>query len=136
MRIAGNHVQSIWYDSESGSVMIIDQTLLPHKFEIVELNTLSEACNAISSMKVRGAPLIGVTAAYGVYLALRENPDGLPQAVRALSQTRPTAVNLKWALDRMEKSLSHAQSNVIVGQALEECQPDKGSPIRPCVSRR
>ena len=63
MRIAGNHVQSIWYDSESDSVKIIDQTLLPHKFEIVELNTLLEACNAISSMKVRGAPLIGVTAA-------------------------------------------------------------------------
>jgi len=134
MRIAGNHVQSIWYDSESDSVKIIDQTLLPHNFEIVELNTLSEACNAISSMKVRGAPLIGVTAAYGVYLALRENPDGLPQAVRALSETRPTAVNLKWALDRMEKSLSHAQSNLIVGQALEQCQLIEKQDISVCES--
>ena len=127
-------MQSIWYDSESDSVKIIDQTLLPHNFEIVELNTLSQVLNAISSMKVRGAPLIGVTAAYGVYLALRENPDNLQQAVRELSETRPTAVNLKWALDTMEKSLNHVQSSHIVDRALEQCQLIEKQDISVCES--
>ena len=127
-------MQSIWYDSESDSVKIIDQTLLPHNFEIVELNTLSQVLNAISSMKVRGAPLIGVTAAYGVYLALRENPDNLQQAVKVLSETRPTAVNLKWALDRMEKTLNHVQSSLIVDQALEQCQLIEKQDISVCES--
>ena len=67
MKIAGEHVQSIWYDLDCDSVKIIDQTLLPHEFAIVELNTF-DVCDAICGMKVRGAPLIGVTAAYGVYL--------------------------------------------------------------------
>ena len=77
MQIGGEDTQSIWYDVKSESVKIIDQTLLPHKFEIAQLETLADVCCAISTMKVRGAPLIGVTAAYGIYLALRENPKCL-----------------------------------------------------------
>ena len=104
MKIDGEHLQSIWYDKESDTVKIIDQTLLPHKFKVVDLKNLSDACNAINSMKVRGAPLIGVTAAYGVYLALKENPKQLETAMHELLNTRPTAINLRWALGKMHES--------------------------------
>ena len=132
MKIAGEHVQSIWYDPDYDSVKIIDQTLLPHEFVIVELNTLSEVCDAICGMKVRGAPLIGVTAAYGVFLSLRENPDSLQQACSKLLETRPTAINLKWALERMQEKLSQAQPTDIIGKALEQCQLIEKEDISVC----
>ena len=134
MKIAGEHVQSIWYDLNCDSVKIIDQTLLPHEFAIVELNTLSEVCDAICGMKVRGAPLIGVTAAYGVYLSLREDPDSLQQACSKLLETRPTAINLKWALERMKEDLSQARSIDIADKALEQCQLIEKEDILICES--
>ena len=134
MKIAGEHVQSIWYDLDCDSVKIIDQTLLPHKFAIAELNTLSEVCDAICGMKVRGAPLIGVTAAYGVYLSLRTNPDSLQQACSKLLETRPTAINLKWALERMKEDLSQARSIDIADKALEQCQLIEKEDILICES--
>jgi methylthioribose-1-phosphate isomerase len=100
MKLNGRHEQSIWFDSKSGNVNIINQTLLPHEFRIHQLSSLEDACSAISTMQVRGAPLIGVTAAYGIYLAMRENPEKLDSAYQALLATRPTAINLQWALDR------------------------------------
>ena len=100
MQVSGNAMQSIWYDASSDAVQIIDQTLLPHELVIVALNSLEDACQAISQMQVRGAPLIGVTAAYGVYLAMRDNPEPLPDVLARLLATRPTAVNLHWALER------------------------------------
>lgn len=90
------------------AVVILDQTRLPHRVETCRLETLQAACDAIAHMRVRGAPLIGGTAAYGVALALRESTDDawLAQALQRLSATRPTAVNLHWALGRMRERLA------------------------------
>jgi methylthioribose-1-phosphate isomerase len=106
MRVDGKLMRTIW-PAGHGAVAIIDQTRLPHELAIVKLHTLDEAAVAISSMQVRGAPLIGAAAAYGVALAMeRDATDaGLEKAVRQLGQTRPTAVNLRWALDRMRAAL-------------------------------
>lgn len=87
-------------------VRIIDQTCLPHRLVYRNLNSLDEACEAITSMRVRGAPLIGITAAYGVYLALRTGDRDWEGACQRLRQTRPTAVNLQWALARVSKHLA------------------------------
>ena len=100
MRVAGQPRRTIW-PVGNDRVEIIDQTRLPHVFEVVALRTLEDAAHAIRSMQVRGAPLIGVTAAYGVALALRADPGdaSLERACRTLLATRPTAVNLRWALE-------------------------------------
>lgn len=102
MNVNGTAYRSIWPHAEDGCVAIIDQTLLPHRFETRTLRRCAEAAEAISAMRVRGAPLIGATAAYGVALALREDPGdaALAAACAELLATRPTAVNLRWALDR------------------------------------
>jgi methylthioribose-1-phosphate isomerase len=107
MNVDGVPYHSIWVNQDGWSVDIIDQTRLPHVFAIRNLATLEHACDAIRDMLVRGAPLIGATAAYGFYLAMRENPsdDGMELAYRQLYATRPTAVNLRWALDRMQAAL-------------------------------
>lgn len=101
MRIDGKPTRTIWLRPDGVSVEIIDQTRLPHRFETVALTTAAEAARAIKSMQVRGAPLIGVTAAYGLAMALREDASdaGLDRAVAFLAAQRPTAVNLRWALD-------------------------------------
>jgi len=100
VRVAGQPRRTIW-PVGNDRVEIIDQTRLPHVFEVVALRTLEDAAHAIRSMQVRGAPLIGVTAAYGVALALRADPGdaSLERACRTLLATRPTAVNLRWALE-------------------------------------
>jgi methylthioribose-1-phosphate isomerase len=101
MKVGDRHYRSIWV--EDGAVRIIDQTRLPHEFAVVTLDTLDRAATAIRDMWVRGAPLIGATAAYGVALAMRDDPSdaGLAKARKVLIATRPTAVNLRWALDEM-----------------------------------
>ncbi len=119
MMIEGRQQRSIWYEARAGEVCVIDQTRLPHEFAVYRLQTLEDACEAITSMRVRGAPLIGVTAAFGVYLALRENPDSLETAVKRLRATRPTAVNLRWALDRAVRELSEQKPAGAAGNALE-----------------
>ncbi|MBV8593037.1 MAG: S-methyl-5-thioribose-1-phosphate isomerase [Caulobacteraceae bacterium] len=98
MRVAGRPMRTIW--REGDDVAILDQRLLPHAVEIVRLRTVDDAVRAIADMSVRGAPLIGVTAAYGLGLALRADPsdDGLAEAAGRLAASRPTAVNLAWAL--------------------------------------
>ncbi len=104
MRIDGVAYRSIWIDPADGwSVCIIDQTRLPWSVDIVRLQTLEQAAHAIRAMQVRGAPLIGATAAYGLSLALRADAttEAMEQAAALLAETRPTAVNLRWALDRM-----------------------------------
>jgi methylthioribose-1-phosphate isomerase len=107
MRIDGTAYRTIWPDGE-GAVAIIDQTRLPHDFAVVRLTSLEEAAHAIRAMLVRGAPLIGAAAAYGVALALRADASdrGLEQACATLLATRPTAVNLRWALERMRGLLA------------------------------
>jgi len=106
VKIAGTHYRTIWC-TETGSIRVIDQSRLPFEFATVDLNTLDDAARAIRSMVVRGAPLIGATAAYGLALALRTagSDAHLEQAARALQATRPTAHNLIWALNRMRDVL-------------------------------
>ena len=107
MKVDGKPYRTIWLNGDGRSVEIIDQTKLPHRFETVTLRSLDDAAHAIKAMLVRGAPLIGATAAYGVCLALRDD-DGdaaLDRAYDSLYATRPTAVNLRWALDEMRATL-------------------------------
>jgi methylthioribose-1-phosphate isomerase len=107
MKIDGKHYRTIWPNPDGKSVEIIDQTKLPHKFETVTLRSLEDAARAISTMQVRGAPLIGATAAYGVALALRNDAsdEALDRACATLVATRPTAINLRWALGEMQKAV-------------------------------
>ncbi|WP_428650757.1 S-methyl-5-thioribose-1-phosphate isomerase [Roseibium sp.] len=107
MNVDGKKYRTIWLAEDGASVEIIDQTRFPFAFETVTLRTMEDAAHAIRVMQVRGAPLIGATAAYGVALAMRADPsdDSLDAACSALLQTRPTAVNLQWALDRARRSL-------------------------------
>jgi methylthioribose-1-phosphate isomerase len=103
MKVDGKHTRSIWLEPDGWSVGIIDQTLLPHRFETLRLSTLEDAARAIKTMQTRGAPLIGAAAAYGLCLALRADAsdENLERAYATLLATRPTAINLKWALDEM-----------------------------------
>src|SRR5579863_7029745 len=103
MKVDGKPTRSIWLEPDGWSVGIVDQTLLPHRFVTARLASLDEAAHAIRAMQVRGAPLIGAAAAYGICLALRQDASdaGLERASSTLMGTRPTAINLKWALDEM-----------------------------------
>jgi len=105
MQVNGAAYRTIWQADADGTIAVIDQTRLPFVFTEHALRTVADAATAIRDMIVRGAPLIGVTAAYGVALALRDEPDdtGLDAAIRLLAGTRPTAVNLRWALERMRR---------------------------------
>ena len=103
MKVDGKPTRTIWLEADGWSVGVIDQTALPHRFTTLRLATLGDMARAIRTMQVRGAPLIGVAAAYGLCLALRTDTsdENLERAYAALLKTRPTAVNLKWALDEM-----------------------------------
>ena len=107
MRVAGKSYRTIWLADDGWSIEIIDQTRLPHAFEIVRLRGLEDAAHAISDMLVRGAPLIGATAAYGVCLALHEDSSdqSLDDARERLAIARPTAINLNWALGEMDAAV-------------------------------
>jgi len=107
MRIDGSDYRTIWLDDDGRRVHVIDQTLLPHRLQTRTLSTSADAARAIADMIVRGAPLIGVTGAYGLALAVAEDPSdaALEAAYATLLATRPTASNLRWALDRMRASL-------------------------------
>src|ERR1700738_4300106 len=99
MKVDGKHFRSIWLEPDGWSVGAIDQRRLPHELAVVRLTTCEEATEAIRSMLVRGAPLIGATAAYGMALAMRHDQSdaALDRAYKMLMATRPTAINLKWA---------------------------------------
>jgi methylthioribose-1-phosphate isomerase len=103
MKIDGKEMRTIWVESDGAAMGIIDQTLLPHRFATARLATLDDAVRAIATMQVRGAPLIGAAAAYGLWLALRADAsdENLERAYADLLAARPTAINLKWALDQM-----------------------------------
>ena len=122
MKIEGKEFRTIWY--ENNVVKIIDQTKLPHQFIIKDLKTVKDAINAIKVMEVRGAPLIGGTAAYGIALAVQENndPEFIKKSAEELIQSRPTAINLKWAVDRMMNKLSGINSDQILDIALKEAK--------------
>jgi len=124
MRIEGKEYRTIWFEEKNQVVKIIDQTKLPHKFIIKDLKTVKDAINAIKTMEVRGAPLIGATAAYGLVLSILENNDQsfLKKSSEDLINSRPTAINLKWAVERMMKKLSGINSNEILNIALKEAK--------------
>src|SRR5579859_8424 len=107
MNVNGRAMRTIWLAEDGHTVEIIDQRLLPHELVVARLATLDDAASAIRDMAVRGAPLIGATAAYGVALAIAADPsdDGIGHAIDVLGKTRPTAVNLRWALEAMRQAL-------------------------------
>ncbi|MDC3288203.1 S-methyl-5-thioribose-1-phosphate isomerase [Candidatus Pelagibacter sp.] len=129
MKIEGKEHRTIWF--ENNVVKIIDQTKLPHQFIIKDLKTVKDAINAIKVMEVRGAPLIGGTAAYGIALAVQENndPEFIKKSAEELIQSRPTAINLKWAVDRMMNKLSGIISDqildIVLKEAKEICDEDE-----------
>jgi methylthioribose-1-phosphate isomerase len=135
MKVNGNPTRTIWVEDlptqgGSGRVGIIDQTRLPHDYRTVGLTSLEEAAHAIAEMLVRGAPLIGATAAYGMALAIHEDASDarLAQAYDVLHATRPTAINLRWALDEMKRTLRpvpEAQREAVAwARATEICDED------------
>ena len=130
MNINGKAFRTIWFDNNI--VKIIDQTKLPHQFIIKELKSVKDTILAIKNMEVRGAPLIGATAAYGLVLSIIEKNDQsfLKKSSEDLIKSRPTAINLKWAVDRMMKKLSGVNSEEILNIAIKEakniCEEDVG----------
>ena len=132
MKIQGKDYKTIWF--ENNIVKIIDQTKLPHQFVIKDLRTVKDSINAIRIMEVRGAPLIGVTAAYGLVLSLIEKNDlsYLKKSSEDLIASRPTAINLKWAIDRMMKKLLGVNSNEILKLALDEAKEIAEEDVKFC----
>ncbi len=130
MKVDGKAMRSIWVEPDGWSVGVIDQTALPHRLATARLTTLQEAAHAIRAMVIRGAPLIGATAAYGVGLALREDPsdEALEHAYATLLATRPTAINLKWALDEMMAAVRNRprseRTAAAYRRAAEICEED------------
>jgi len=132
MKINGVKYKTIWFDEEKEVAKIIDQTKLPHKFVIKELSSVKDAINAIKTMEVRGAPLIGGTAAFGLVLAIKENNslDFIKKSSEELVASRPTAINLQWAVHRMNNKLSFVEPGdlfkVALNEAKEICKEDEG----------
>ncbi len=130
MNVGGTHYRTIWLSDDGVSVGIIDQTLLPHRFETRTLHRVEDVAEAITSMRVRGAPLIGAAAAYGICLALVADPSdaSFDRAYALLLSTRPTAVNLKWALDEMRVAVSRhgheSRAPAAYARAAQICDDD------------
>jgi methylthioribose-1-phosphate isomerase len=121
MNVNGRPMRTIWLAEDGRTVEIIDQRRLPHELVIARLATRDDAAHAIKDMAVRGAPLIGATAAYGVALAAAVDPSdhGIAHAIDMLAATRPTAVNLRWALETMRRTLAPLSSHLRHAAALE-----------------
>src|SRR5215475_4010823 len=130
MKVDGKPYRTVWLGADGTTVQVIDQTLLPHAFVVRELKTMEDAERAIRTMIVRGAPLIGAAAAYGVALAMAEDPcdNNLKRAYDVLLAARPTAVNLRWALDDLRALLSPLpearRRNAAYQRAAEICDED------------
>src|SRR5260370_15953365 len=129
MKVAGHPMRTIWLATDGRTVEIIDKARVPHELVIARLARRDDAARAIREMQVRGAPLIGATAAYGMALAMAEDPSdgGIDEAAATLAATRPTAVNLAWALAEMRRTLAelpperrHAAAFARAGAIAEE----------------
>ena len=133
MRISGKHYRTIW-PTAAGAIRVIDQSRLPFEFATVDLETLDDAARAIRTMVVRGAPLIGATAAYGMALALRTNTSDahLAEAARTLQATRPTAVDLAWALARMRGALAGVAASERLDAAFREAAVICDASVEQC----
>ncbi|MGD9285574.1 MAG: S-methyl-5-thioribose-1-phosphate isomerase [Desulfobacterales bacterium] len=156
MKVDGKDLRTIWLSPEENSVKIIDQRRLPHELVLLDLKTVDDAITAIRDMAVRGAPLIGATGAYGVYLAILNSPrepiedSYLHNECDRLKSARPTAVNLAWAVDRVlqevlkekqaDKRIATArnQAALITEQEVERCKKigEHGLPLIDAISRR
>ncbi len=130
MKIAGKRYRTIWLGEDDASVEIIDQARLPHELVVARLRSVEEAARAIATMQVRGAPLIGATAAYGVVLGLREDASdaALDGQIAGLAEQRPTAVNLRWALEEMRAAVRNLPREARLAAALRRadqiCEED------------
>src|ERR1700733_14205012 len=151
MKVAGKAMRSIWIEPDGWSVGVIDQTALPHRLATARLATLEQAAQAIRTMVIRGAPLIGATAAYRVCLALRADAsdEALDRAYATLIATRPTAINLKWALDEMVAAVRNRpraeRTTAAYRRASEICEEDvainsaigrNGLPLIEAIAKR
>jgi methylthioribose-1-phosphate isomerase len=156
VKVDGKDTRPIWHEKAGNQVKIIDQRRLPHELIIAELNTVDDVIHAIAEMLVRGAPLIGVTGAYGVYLAAvtaagkNHNTTWLAEECRRLKSARPTAVNLAWAVDRMWSAIENLADPAqrvetardLAGQIAEEesencrCIGEHGLGLIEAISRR
>ena len=136
MKVNGTPYRTIWLSEDSWAVEIIDQTRLPHEFVVVRLENLADACTAIRDMWVRGAPLIGATAAYGMALAMHGDASdtGLQNAYDRLYETRPTAVNLRWALDDLKALLGPLPSGQRREAAYQRALEIADEDVRICSS--
>ena len=131
MLVQNKHLTTIWYEENTDKIKIIDQRFIPFELKIVELNTVDEVCFAIKEMQVRGAPLIGVTAAYGMYIAARENND-LKNASEQINATRPTAVNLSWALNKIMTSIKDIKKDELPIKILKLANQIREDDINNC----
>ena len=134
MKVNGKPYRTIWPCAAGDAVEVIDQTKLPHRFETLRLSTLEQTAHAIRSMIVRGAPLIGATAAYGLAIALRSDSsdDALDRAHELLLRTRPTAVNLRWALDRMRNAVRNRPREMRAKMAWQEAAAICDEDVETC----
>ena len=132
MRVKNKKFSTIWIDNRE--VKIIDQTKLPFEFKVQKLKSLNDFCRAISDMKVRGAPLIGVTAALGFAKSIEQNSSilNIKKCYRKLLKTRPTAVNLKWALDTIKKKLLKTIPSKRASLAIELANLIRNNDIENC----
>jgi methylthioribose-1-phosphate isomerase len=139
MKVDGRYTRTIWVEADGATVGTIDQTLLPHRYATIQLKTVQDAAHAIKSMQVRGAPLIGAVAAYGVALALRADASdaALERAYALLFATRPTAINLKWALDEMMAGLRNRRREDRVEAAYQRAREiaDEDVEINAAIGR-
>ncbi len=134
MKINGKPYRTIWPTPDNSAVEVIDQTKLPHRFETLRIASMEEAAHAIRAMIVRGAPLIGATAAYGVALALRvdASEEALDRAHDVLLETRPTAVNLRWALQRICNAVRNRPRDVRADAAWQEAAAICDEDVETC----
>ena len=130
MKVGGTHTRAIWLNRDGWSVEVIDQTRLPHRFDTLRLVGVEDAARAITEMVVRGAPLIGATAAYGFALAMRDDAsdENLAASARMLLETRPTAINLQWVVERLREKLEGSppeeRSALAYAEAARVCDED------------
>tara|TARA_Y100001936_G_scaffold174523_1_gene171015 strand:+ start:462 stop:1532 length:1071 start_codon:yes stop_codon:yes gene_type:complete len=131
MLVKNKHLTTIWYEHNTDKIKIIDQRFIPFELKIVELNTVDEVCFAIKEMQVRGAPLIGVTAAYGMYIAARTKSN-LKEASEKINSTRPTAVNLSWALNKIMTGIQDINKDRLPDKILEIANQIREDDINNC----
>jgi methylthioribose-1-phosphate isomerase len=139
MKVDGKHTRTIWVEADGVTVGTIDQTLLPHRYATIRLKTVEDAARAIKTMQMRGAPLIGAAAAYGMALAIRQDASdaAIERAYALLLGTRPTAINLKWALDEMMAAVRNRARGERVAAAYKRAQDiaDEDVEINAAIGR-